>query len=271
MNLKKLKELKFDNNDIYILENYAEKVLINDNYEGLIFFDYLMDKLQRLSIINDLTVYSVYKKFDDGSVLLYCLEDEQMVLVDINKLYFCVISLVEIGQDVIFSPVYYWHSDVLVLVTFSGDFYLYNFALTVLEKISNDEVQKICPDYFDFWKTCKEYNLERVYSNKYAFVFKKNLKVIGYFNAKTGKNISVNNMSNGWHDVESNGEAFVFVHEEKLEVIMQEKKIIIEPELSYSFLRVRFLTTDTIAVLSSNRSDSTKCIINTYQIIKMTA
>lgn len=267
MILKKLNELIFFNNDIYILEKIANIIVINDNQSGLIFLTFALEKKAYTAISESFFIYGTYKQYNDTHLLFYSPDTYAMIFVDTQHFHYSIITLdVQFDND-IFSPVYYWDKSTLIVCTFSGDFYTYAVEKNVFIHESISAIATFNPVFYDFYQTCQKYIIAKVYSDQDAFIFEQGNGVMGYFDMKKKNEILISDMASGWHDIEYMDETFILVYENRLEIVLGGKKIILEPEnQSYCFLKVQFLAFDIIAVLSSNKSNQRNSVITTYQI-----
>jgi hypothetical protein len=268
MFIQKVKTFSFDDNDIYVLEECSAKIIINSNYDGLFIIDWGKDSIQQLQIKDDLVIYYVYKSFDKECLLLYCPDDKQMIFIDREKKDHYIFSLSDIDEKVIFSPAYYWFGHSALIAAYNGQLYQFDFVSWQINKISYEAVEMEHPYFVNFVEKMQHYRIVTIYSDSLSFIFEKDEYEIGYYVSKNDTFVHMgHSFTNGWHAIESNGFVFVFVHENKLEIIDRlEQKIVIEAEMPYSFLKVRFVAENIIAVLKSNKSDQRESIIELYSI-----
>ena len=72
MNINKIIEKTYSG-DAYILEVLKDKVILNDNYEGVIVLNSNLSIVKRISIDQDLCIYNAIV-IDEKKILLNCIE-----------------------------------------------------------------------------------------------------------------------------------------------------------------------------------------------------
>lgn len=261
MIIKKKDELIILNNDIYILTNFKNYIIINDNYQGLILLNHALCIIEKIFIFEGIHIYHLYQKYNGNNVLVYFPENKEFIFVDIDTRKHVVIK---IHTDEVFSTNYYWNGNILLMTTFNGIFYQVCFESYTLRPITAQEVEKISSSFFNFWKASKKYHVLKVYSEQQSFIVKNNNKSISFFNHAQQEHVIVKNFSDGWHDVEYNDNIFLFIHEKKIEIINDQDKIVLMPHSGYIFLRARFLNSNQIIIFSSKPSNSRECLLETY-------
>jgi len=267
MILKKTHELNVNNNDIYILETCLDKIIINDNYQGLLLLDTSLNILHAIPITKNLMIYAIYKNHNCQSLILYCPDNEQVILVDLQTFINNITSLPKTLNNQMLSPNYYWHKDTLILTTFDGIFYQLVLKSNKLQQIPYETIKRTYGHFFNFWNQCQNYTILATYPHEASFIFQKDMKTIGFFNYTNNTTSLINNFDKGWHDVEYKNEFFAFIYEEKIELLHKSNKTVLTPQEHYYFLKMHFLNENTIVVLSSNISNNLQCIIETYEII----
>ena len=231
MILKKLNELFFNNNDIYILETYDDTIIINDNYQGLLLLNDSLHIKKQLPIPQNICIYSLYIEQNGKAIIAYSPDNEIMILIDTNTSHHCPIALPSALNNEVLSHNYYWNNNILIFTTFNNDFYQLNYTSHQLQPITDEAVQKICS--FDFT------------NNK--------------------QNI-INNANNNWHDVEHNNNYFLFIAEDSIEAIHNDQKNSLKPQCDYIFLKAKFIQNNRIVILSSKPSNSQESLLEIYEL-----
>jgi hypothetical protein len=121
--VKKIKEIIQSENDIYFLEVISSKIVINNNYKGIIILSQDLEILKEVDIFDDIMIYSGYINEISEELLLFCPENECLVYVNINTYEWKVINICGNLNNIVFSPVYMWDINELILSTYNGDFY----------------------------------------------------------------------------------------------------------------------------------------------------
>ena len=71
-------------NDTYFLQTVGNFIVINDDYNGVIIMDSDFERIDNISIMEDLCIYNSVV-IDENLLLLFCPDNEKFVLVDIKK------------------------------------------------------------------------------------------------------------------------------------------------------------------------------------------
>ncbi len=262
--IKKTAELYFKKNDIYILESYNNTIVVNDNSQGLLLLDNSLHIQKKLVIPQEAPIYSLYKKSDGGAIILYLPDAHRIIHTNLKTSTNYTITLLEAFNKEVLSPNYYWNNNALILTTFTHNLYQLDFTSNRLFPVSNDTVEKDYPSFFNFWNICKKYNLLTLYPNKQSFIFE-NDNAIGYFNYQQNKQHIATGFSDGWHNVEYNKNLFLFIHENKIELLNDNHKNLLTPRANFIFLRAKFLDDNHFVVLSSNPSNYQESLLEIYK------
>jgi len=268
MFIKKLNELKHNHNDIYIVETYKNDIIINENYNALLLLNLSLNIIQKISLPNNTTIYFIYKKYDESKIILYSPDDDQITFIDMHTMNSFVISLPNELKNYILSPNYYWQDNILIFATYDNIFYQFLLESLLFTTITPETIKKLYPIYFDFWNICKKYNTVKIFPDQQCFIFQENTKSIIFFDYKENKKVTTNNFTNNWHDIEYKNNTFIFVHEKKIELLINNQKLILQPQVDYIFLKAKFLKENTFVLLSSKPSNPQESLLETYELIK---
>ena len=119
---EKENELTIKDNDIYILERTKDKIIINNNYQGLIFLNYNLEKIKNLNLFEGLLIYSIFQKKIDNELLLYCPENNCLIFIDLNSYKYKITRLDGFFEKVVFSPLFFWEDEIM-LTDYNQNFY----------------------------------------------------------------------------------------------------------------------------------------------------
>lgn len=97
-------EKKINGNDIYYLQVIGDRIIINDNYEGIIIFDYKLNILRKIKIYEGICIYSSFI-IGENELILFCPEDNNVVYVDIEK---SEVKIMEVENDILSSIILVW-------------------------------------------------------------------------------------------------------------------------------------------------------------------
>jgi hypothetical protein len=268
MTIKKTAELYFKNNDIYILENHGNTIIINNNNQGLLLLDHSLHIQKELSIPQEAPIYSIYKKYDNSALVLYLPDAHQIIFVDLNTSNNCIITLPKSFYKEILSSNYYWNNNTLILTTVNNTFYQLDIASKALHQISYDEAKTLCLSFFAFWNICKEYNVLTFYPDKESIIVQNNDNTLGFFSYQQNKQHIITEFTDDWHDIEYNNGFFLLIHENKIELLQNNHKIVLRPHASFIFLKVKFINDNHFVVLSGNPSHYQESLLEIYTIDK---
>lgn len=99
---------EFTQNDIYFMEVLSDKIIINDNYNGILVFDKNLELIKKLEIFEDITIYYSFVNNIGGEILLFCPDNECIVYINIETYEYEVIYLKNGLENLIFSNLYEW-------------------------------------------------------------------------------------------------------------------------------------------------------------------
>ena len=106
------KKIYLVNNDTYFLAVAMGKIIVNDNYNGLIILNGNLDIEKRLNITEGMVIYSY---FCCGKYLvLYCPDVDQLIMIDLQTYQYRCFNICEFCETV-FSPVYCYNDGKIIL------------------------------------------------------------------------------------------------------------------------------------------------------------
>ena len=268
--IKKIKEKIIKGNDIYFFEVISNKIVINNNYKGIIILDNNLDELKQLNIFDHMMIYSCYINENDEELLLFCEENKCLVYVNLREYDYKVIDLREEFLAMGFSPVYLWDSNRLILSTYDGKFYDVDVKEDSNALISNSDVSGKYPLLYELWLQTTKHKIVNIHPNNFQFIFK-NDQGIYYLHDLLNNNTCINDyLANMAHEITFEQDTFVFTSEQFISVVKQNVEVArIETNNAYMFLRTRFEKTTVsirIVVLNGSKSDNCKNLITMYDI-----
>ncbi|MCR5526477.1 MAG: hypothetical protein K6F39_03755 [Lachnospiraceae bacterium] len=128
-------------NDTYFLQTVGNFIVINDDYNGVIIMDSDFERIDNISIMEDLCIYNSVV-IDENLLLLFCPDNEKFVLVDIKKCNCKIYSIPSNMEDEIIEKKFWNENEELILETYSGNFYkldLTKFEFSKIEKMIHVE------------------------------------------------------------------------------------------------------------------------------------
>lgn len=108
---------KLEGNDVYFLEVIGDKILVNDNYSGILVFDRELCLLETIEIMDDFIIESSVKRGQE--ILFICPENKSFVYFNLVGYHYKIIPMVG-WEDWIFSPLFQWEGDKVLLSDYKG-------------------------------------------------------------------------------------------------------------------------------------------------------
>ena len=228
--------------DVYFMEIIDNKIIINDDYEGLIILNAQLNIVKRIKLIKDMVIYSSYYK--QNELLLFCPENTCLIYLDLESFVYKKIDI-EDSDDLIFTPLYFWNEDDLILSTYKGEFFRID--------IENQHVCKLSDYLGGFY-------LMYLKLNKYKVI--KLFSDIGKVVIETqNKEISILDYNNesDFHDIEIKEENILLLGERRVDLINHNNVQYYYPDEGYICLRGKFMIerrNKYIFILFGNNSDA---------------
>lgn len=265
--IKKVKEFRQEENDIYFMEVLSDKIIINDNYEGILILDSNLNVIKRLKIFKGIAIYSSFVN-KNGEILLFCPDNECMVYINIEDYQYKVISLKNGLEDLIFSTLYEWNENSLILTTYNDEFYNICVHEKTIQKIDYKEIERLYPNLYNFYQELMKYKVIKVFSDEYiAIIYDENCN-INMINFRYKTKQVLNNVSDDFLDIEFIDETFAIVNENTIEIVKRYYKEIIDRNMEFIFLKARFVNKANnifLVTLSSSQSDVNYSKIDMFQ------
>lgn len=268
----RIKEFRQKDNDVYFFQIVSDKIIINDNYIGILILDSNLDLIKSLTIFDGITVYSSYVNNYNEELLLFCPDNDCIVHVNLKNYEYKVIHLKNGLESLIFSTLYEWNDKSLVLTTFKGEFYSICVDKKSIQKIDHDEVVIKYNDLHKLYQESKNHKSLSMLSNQ-------NIAIIDYENL----NISILNYKNqskhvfnsdtiDFLDMDSREGILAMVNENSVGIITNNGSKIIYPEEDYLFLKIGLLSRLSnffIIILSSSKSNVSNSKVEMFQLCNM--
>ena len=258
-----MNEIELKNNDIYFMEVLDNIIVINDNYEGILFFNNKFEQIGSMKIMDDLSIYSSFK--NGHQIILYCPDNGYLIHINIDLYEYKIIPLLEFNHFM-FSEIYDWNKDGLILSDYQGLFVKVNINENIINEIDlkNTRIKSVKEIYdkLSDFKICKVNVQEKkaivqISNSIYALVEYKNfIKILEEFEKED------------YHDFEISKEFWAKIGEKKVEVLFKNQKIELYPTNNYIFLRGRFMIMNEVVylfLLCGNKAETDNVILKCYQ------
>lgn len=251
-----MNRIELVNNDVYFMETMEDIILINNNYSGLIFFNSNLEQIGKVEIIENLSIYSSY--IHKKKILLFCPDNNCLVYFDFN-LNEKKIILLRNFDGWIFSPLYIWCRDNVLLTDYRGHFVNVDLNNEKINLINIEDIvhQGMRADI----KKLKEHQIYKIFERKKkAFVYFQNSKVrlIDY-----NQDIKVINEfeKENYYDFDWADGYTAKIGEKKIEIIYDNNKFTYNAEKDYIFSRGKIVNFDGktyMYILSALKSNNMK-------------
>ncbi|NFH70234.1 hypothetical protein FDC35_12740 [Clostridium botulinum] len=250
-----IKTKEFEKNDIYFMEVLSDKIIINDNYDGILILDNNLDLIKRLNVFEDMTIYSAFVN-NNEEMLLFCPDNECMVYINIANYEYKVINLNNGLENLIFSTLYEWNDNGLVLTTYKGEFYSVSVYQKSIQKIGYEEIERLYPKLYKFHQESITRKIIKIFPYECVAIIENEKGNINMLNFKNQTENVLNNVTVNYLDIEFREGTFVIVNENTIEIITTHDKRVLNPNKNYIFLKARVIdkTNDIcIVILSSSQ------------------
>ena len=267
--LTKTKEFIQRDNDIYFIQTISDKIIINDNYVGILILDNNLNIIRKLRIFEGIIVYNSFVNSVNEEVLLFCPDNECMVYVNLINYEYKVIYIKNELQSLIFSNIYEWNENGLVLTTYKGEFYNICINGKSIHKIDYKDAIKMYAKLYKIFQESKKHKVFKVFSNENIVIMDYDESNISIFNYKDKTKRILNSVTLDFIDINYRQGILTLVNENKVEIITNNDKSIIYPEEDYIFLQVRIirkLNRFFLIVLSSSKSSASFSRVEMFQL-----
>lgn len=251
------------------MEVLSDKIIINDNYDGILILDNNLDLIKRLNIFEGITVYSAFIN-NNEEMLLFCPDNECMVYINIANYEYKVIYLNNGFESLIFSTLYKWNENGLVLTTYKGEFYSVSVYEKTIQKIDNKEIERLYPKLYKFHQELiKQHKVIKIFPYEYIAIIEDEKRNIYMLNFKNQIKYVLDITSVNFLDIEFREGTFAIVNENIIEIITTQNKSVLNPNKNYIFLKARFLSKLNdiyLVILRSNQSNVNYSKIDMFQL-----
>lgn len=264
----------FSNNDIYFMETVSDKIIINENYDGVLILDNNLNVLKRIKLFDGRVIDTIFKK--DKKVVLYCYENQCFVYIDIELFHYKIIPLSNDLEDMVFLSLYEWRDNNLILLADDGAISVcVNLDDNAVRIMSKDNISASGFSVYDDWETLKSYTIHKVYPERKEAVVESN-RVIKFINYKENTQtildaepFEVSPLY--FYDIEVCEKCIAQISEKKIVLYSQfsDHKNLVLPQSQYNFIRGKFYIIDGVInffILSSDNSDPNKFGIEKYML-----
>lgn len=266
---------KFTNNDIYFMEVVKEKIIINDNYDGVLILDSDLNILKSIKLLEEMSIDMSF--VNNQEIVLYCYENQCLIYINIDTYVYKIISLSTDFEDKVFLSLYEWVDTDLFLIADDGDFFTYvNLNSGEVQSAGRDIIDKCSCSIKNDWKKLSQFLVHKIYAQREEAVIEKSnvIKLINY-KKQEGAILDIEPFEMEplfFYDVEVMENCTAQISEKEILLYYTNKKSTLLPNYpQYSFVRGKFIRANDeifILLLSSSNSESSEAVIEKYYICK---
>ncbi len=268
--LVKIKEFLQKDNDIYFFQIVSDKIIINDNYVGVLILDSNLNLIKRLTIFDGITVYSSFFNNSNEEILLFCPDNECIVYVNIRSYEYSVIHLENGLENLVFSTLYEWNDNGLILTTYNSEFYSICLSKKSMKKISDEEIATKYTELYKLFQEARKHKTFKMLSDGSTAIIDYDNHNINIINHKNQIKHVFDNASIDFLDIDYRKGILAIVNENAVEIMYNNGNVVMYPEEDYIFLKGRILDkfgNPFLITLSSSKLDINKSRIEMFQIM----
>lgn len=252
---------EFTGQDIYFMEAAGDKIIINDNYEGVLVLDSELHVVKIIHLLNDLVIENAY--VNEKEAVLYSYENACFIHISMDTYDFKVIMLPSAFKEKIFLPFYEWTDSHLLLLADAG-------KTSVDINLSEGSVQSAQNGadllLYDDWKQLQARTIQKADSQRKEAIVESDNKIwLINYQKGTKTRLEIPPFETEpfyFHDVEWLESNVAQVSEQKIFVYTSTGMDTLSPDSpQYRFLRAKFFIKDEtvcLFTLSADNSDSGK-------------
>ncbi|KKB75167.1 MULTISPECIES: hypothetical protein [Bacillus] len=236
--------------DVYFMEVFPGKIVINDDYEGIMVLDDRLNVIEKIGL-EDIVVDASFKNALTEELAVFFHDDKRLFYFDLKSMAHKVCDIE--GDLPVLSKYHVWGSDEIVFVTYDGEFYRYGTRDNAFHRIEQAYVKEKYDSFYAFWEETKDLPVVRYDAEKSEIIV--NTRNNRYYVYQSGRDKIFLTSAYKPHDVDFSGNAALFIQENIIELADQTERITIAPGGRMAFLRGGFLGRGKIAVLCSHNDD----------------
>lgn len=271
MELKQLIRLDLDNDKVYILEAAQDKLIVNDAYNGILILNDALTLIKDIPLLDDLRIRWIYKRVTQDALLLYCYENKVLIYVDLHTFSNTIIPLPDGYRGQLFSPLYYWHHDDIILST-NNKLHRVNVIDATIVEIAETDIEEDHLEFYKIWTHYKEQEVIFYDPADYSLIIKeKDSVTFEHFDLIRKRRITkeipvVGSLQDALH----HKGRIVLVYEQQLVIREVEDKLEVKLTMQapYVFKSVRFLDDSykKLAALLNDTSRVKHSLLKIYEI-----
>lgn len=256
----------FYNNDIYFMKRIGNIIIINNNYESILFLDSELNVIKDEKLLDDLLIDDCFINQETKEIMFYAYENHCFIYLDTINNIKKIIHIPKEFEELYFYPVYEWKCDKLYLLADAGKIIL---CIDILKGLIR-EIPDNTSSRFNNFKLLTSSNVRKINENIVLIEQERELKVINWITGQV--KASYLKYNEHFNDIEVNDKLVAFISENKIMIYNQERCLLkLTPLDNFCFLRGLFLIIDQSVyfyTLSSCNSDCSYNLVERYILDK---
>lgn len=164
-----------------------EIVLINRN--GFAVYSE-MELIDRISILDLPAVYQIFTNFSSKKLVLDCLEDGILIIIDIASRTYKKIHA-KFNDPLILGPIYQWDEDKALFLTVGGDIICIDMHTFFVNCLNKDDLKTRFPLFAQFVQMAQDFNVQYHMPGPYQILYETNEGNIGFFDFMTKQSYEI--------------------------------------------------------------------------------
>lgn len=227
-------------NDIYFIEVIENKIIVNNNYQGVLIYDLELNLIKNMNLFEDILIYSSYI-LGKNEIILFCPENEALVYINVENYISRIISLSEELSDIVNVDLYARNEEGCVFIDSINEFIEVHWEKENANKIDESMISQKYQKINDNKKSIEQIKQTLIENDDYI-----NINILGKIN-----------------DI---------VYENEIVLYNGQKKITLQPVKNYIFNNAKIFINDNLhflAILSNCKLDIDLSIITIACIEKL--
>lgn len=242
--------------DVYFMETVLDKIIINDGYEGIEILDNNLKLIKKLNIFKDIIIQYSYVNEKNNEMLLFCPGNECFVHINLNNYEVKTIFIENGLKDVLFSEIYLWEDDIVILDSYNMVFCKVDFSRNRLEIIKEEAVMGLYPAFYRFCSYISFKNVIDIFPKAYKAIVQENNDEFFVYNLDGSyEKIDIKSMY-GITDFISDGKNIGLVYGDYIKIIGNNNEKLVNCEDKDVFIRASYLNNGNLAALSNSKLES---------------
>lgn len=174
-------------NDVYFLQVIGTKIIINDNYDGILVLDCNLNLLKKINVFDGICIYSSFIT-GENEMVLFCPDHDKLAYINIEREKVYIMDIPEGIRNEIISRMILNNTSRAIFITNKGKFVALDKENKRLEMIEYDdsaelEKKQVWDGTIDILKNYSDCNHRDVKDNSFVAIYEE--KIIIYNNQQS--------------------------------------------------------------------------------------